>query len=108
MFWRNIAVPNELEIFVGTVDEKHIIGDRTNRVDSEKLAEKREWQEVVNEEQEIDEKKKSKGEITGYEITGGGERRSHFFMRNAVAGVTDGMAGKKWVETTQRGLRWGD
>ena len=108
MFWRDIAVPDELEIFVGTVDETYLIGDRTDRVNSEKLAKKGGWDEVVKEEKEKEKEGGSKGKITGGEITGEGERRSHFFMRNAVAGVTDGMPGNKWVETTQRGLRWGD
>ena len=105
MSWRDIDNPDELEVFVGTVDEQYLIGDRTKRVASEKLAEKGGWESVVQEEKEIDDEKRKNGEITGFEIAGGG-MGGHFFFRNAVRGVTDVLEGVKWVETTQRGLRW--
>ena len=92
-------------MFVGTVDEKYLIGDRTDRVHSDKLALKGGWKQVVEEEKVIDEEKKQKGEITGWELTTGG-RGGHFYMRNAIAGVTDVVEGKKWVESTDQKWTW--
>lgn len=107
MFWRDIAVKEEVEIFLGTVDEEHLIGNRTERVPSEQLAEKGGWGKLVEEEKKLDDESSKSGKPLRPCIIGRGGIRSHYYMRNAVAGVTDGMEGNTWVEVTQRGLKWG-
>ena len=77
---------------MGSVDERWLIGDRTNTVSSEELAQAGRWHEVLEKENDL-----------GRDIAA--PRAGNFFWRNAVKGVTDQtVAGKKWVEDTQRGL----
>lgn len=77
---------------MGSVDEQLLIGDRTERITSEELAKGGRWHEVLDEEGDV-----------GRDIAA--PRAGNFFWRNAVKGVTDqAVAGKKWVEDTQRGL----
>lgn len=49
--WRGDDVPEEIDIFPGTVDEAFLIGDRTARVDSKVLKEKRMWEQVLRKEE---------------------------------------------------------
>ena len=78
------------------MDEQLLIGDRTERITSEELAKGGRWQEVLEEEGDV-----------GRDIAA--PRGGNFFWRNAVKGVTDqAVAGKKWVEDTQRGLKISD
>lgn len=44
-------MPEEIDIFPGTVDEAFLIGDRTARVDSKVLKEKRMWEQVLRKEE---------------------------------------------------------
>lgn len=81
------------EICTGTLDEKWLIGDRTERVSSEELAKRGRWEEVVKEEGDL-----------GKELAA--PQAGYFFFRNAVAGVTDQKEhGARWVEDSQRGLQ---
>lgn len=84
-------MPEEIDIFPGTVDEAFLIGDRTARVDSKVLKEKRMWEQVLRKE-ERDSKLLDK-ELC---LPKGG----NFFFRNAIQGVTDtAKGGKRFVET---------
>lgn len=77
---------------MGSVDEKWLIGDRTDRVTSEELTKAGRWHKVLEEEDDL-----------GQDIAA--PRAGNFFWRNTVKGVTDqAVAGKKWVEDTQKGL----
>lgn len=90
--WRNARSEEEIEVCVGSVDEKWLIGDRTERITSESLAKAGAWHEMLEQEDAL-----------GRDIAA--PRAGNFFWRNAVKGVTDqAVAGKKWVEDTQRGL----
>ena len=80
-------------MLVGSIDEKWLIGDRTERVKSEDLAKASTWEELLQKEGDV-----------GRDICE--PRAGNFFFRNAVKGVTDRKigGGKTWVETTERGL----
>lgn len=94
--WRDENFAEKVEILVGTIDEVHLIGNRTARVKSKSLAEKGEWEEMLKEER----------------ITHQGlakelcvPSKGNFFFRNAVEGVTDmKIGGKRFVEDSALGL----
>ncbi len=92
-FWREDSA-QEIEICTGTVDEKWLIGDRTQRVSSEDLAKDGKWEELCREEGGL-----------GKAIAE--PRAGYFFWRNVIAGVTDrrSVDAKRWVEDTARGLQ---
>lgn len=95
--WRNVEQPEELELFVGTIDEIFLIGDRTSRVTSESLARPGKWTNVKQSEHE-DGRTRLGQDLC---IPKGG----NFFVRNAVAGVTDQpVEGVQYVEDTKKGL----
>ena len=48
--WRHEECPQEIELFLGSVDEKWLIGDRTERVSSEELAKDGAWEDVLRKE----------------------------------------------------------
>jgi len=97
MSFRREDSTEEIEICTGTVDEKWLIGDRTDRVSSESLAKEGMWEEVCREEGDL-----------GKAIAE--PRAGYFFWRNAIAGVTDqrSVDAKRWVEDTARGLQISD
>ena len=92
--WRHDECPQEIEILIGTIDEKWLIGDRTERVKSEDLANVGVWDKVLQEEGDI-------GKDLSYPAHG------NYFFRNAIKGVTDKKmgGGNTWVENTERGLK---
>jgi len=94
MSFRREDTAEEIEICTGTVDEKWLIGDRTQRVSSEDLAKDGKWEELCREEGGL-----------GKAIAE--PRAGCFFWRNAIAGVTDrrSVDAKRWVEDTARGLQ---
>lgn len=94
MTYRQEDSTQEIEICTGTVDERWLIGDRTERVSSEYLAKEGKWEEVCKEENGM-------GKAIAEPKAG------YFFWRNAIVGVTDRTFGdgKRWVEDTARGLQ---
>lgn len=90
--WRHEETPQEIELFLGSVDEKWLIGDRTERVSSEELAKDGAWDELVKKE--------------GYVGRDLCEPHGNYFFRNAVRGITDTKigSGTTWVEDTAKGL----
>ena len=95
--WRHDEFPTEIEILVGSIDEKWLIGDRTERVKSEDLTREGVWDEVLQSEGDV-------GKDICYPAHG------NYFFRNAIKGVTDRKlgGGKTWVENTERGLQLPD
>ncbi|KAL8787802.1 MAG: hypothetical protein Q9213_001989 [Squamulea squamosa] len=91
--WRSDETPDEVEMMIGSIDEKWLIGDRTEKVSSESLAEPGVFEKVLAADE---------GAV-GREIctpTGG-----QMFVRNAVGGATDvRLAGKRFVEVSQKKL----
>lgn len=95
--WRDERNTAEVELFVGTIDEVFLIGDRTTRVESHSLAGPGEWIEVLGKEDE--DGRTSLGQDLC--VPKGG----NFFFRNAVDGVTNRDLGGEWyVEDTAKGL----
>ena len=94
MSFRHENSAQEIEICTGTVDEKWLIGNRTERVSSEDLAKEGKLEEVCKEEGGL-----------GKAIAE--PRAGYFFWRNAIAGVTDHTTAnaKRWVEHTAKGLQ---
>ena len=92
--WRHEENPKEIEILLGTVDERWLIGDRTERVQSEDLTKPGAWEEMLRDEGDV-------GKDLCYPAYG------NSFFRNAVKGVTDRKlgGGKTFVENSERGLR---
>ena len=91
--WRSDETADEIEILSGTIDEKWLIGDRTEKVSSESLAEPGVFEKVLNADE---------GAL-GRELctpTGG-----QMFARNAIKGATDlKLAGKRFVEGSHKKL----
>ncbi|CAL8576937.1 hypothetical protein XPA_002799 [Xanthoria parietina] len=89
--WRSEATADEIEILIGTIDEKWLIGDRTEKVSSESLTEPGNFEKALD----------AEDGALGREIctpTGG-----QMFARNAIKGVTDmRLAGKRFVEVSQK------
>ncbi|KAL9582889.1 MAG: hypothetical protein Q9212_003034 [Teloschistes hypoglaucus] len=87
--WRSAAEPG-VEILIGTVDEKWLIGDRTEKVSSQSLTKEGAFEEVLNADE---------GAL-GRELctpTGG-----QMYVRNAIKGATDTrLVGKRFVEVSQ-------
>ena len=79
---------------VGTIDEKWLIGDRTERVKSEDLTKVGAWDEMLRDEGDV-------GKDLCYPACG------NSFFRNAIKGVTDRKlgGGKTFLENTSTGLR---
>lgn len=95
--WRDERRPEEVELFVGTIDEVFLIGDRSSRVESRSLVWQGKWTEVLRREDE--DGRTSLGQDLC--VPNGG----NFFFRNAVDGVTDRNLGGEWhVEDTAKGL----
>ncbi|KAL8975431.1 MAG: hypothetical protein Q9197_000329 [Variospora fuerteventurae] len=88
--WRSEERPDEIELFVGTIDEKWLIGDRTEKISSESLTEPGVFEKVLSADEGA----------FGREICT--PRAGQMFVRNAIKGVTDGkMGGKRFVEDSQ-------
>ncbi|KAL8695426.1 MAG: hypothetical protein Q9218_000004 [Villophora microphyllina] len=87
--WRSDAEPG-VEILIGTIDEKWLIGDRTEKVSSQSLTEQGAFEKVLNADE---------GAL-GRELctpTGG-----QMYMRNAIKGATDTrLVGRRFVEISQ-------
>ena len=91
-FW-NETTPEEFDIATGTVDEKWLIGDRTERVSSEELTIKGKWAELCKEEGQL-----------GKEIAE--PKAGCSFFTNAIIGVTDqGVLSRRWIENREKGLQ---
>ncbi|MCJ1269465.1 hypothetical protein MMC22_009357 [Lobaria immixta] len=89
--WGGDDVPEEIDIFPGTVDEAFLIGDRTAKVDSKVLKEKRMWEQVLR-------KEERDSKLLGRELCL--PKGGNFFFRNTIQGVTDtAKGGKRFVET---------
>jgi hypothetical protein len=84
-------VPDEIEITVGTIDEKWLIGDR-GKLSSESFGIEGAWKKVLEDEERTGVRQLAMDLCVP---TGG-----QCWMRNAIDGVTDGLdGGKKFVET---------
>lgn len=95
--WRDERNVEEVELFVGTVDEVFLIGDRTSRVESHSLAWQGKWIGVLRREDEDGRTSLGKDLCM--------PKGGNFFFRNAVDGVTDHNLGGEWyVEDTAKGL----
>ncbi|KAL8836516.1 MAG: hypothetical protein Q9205_000226 [Flavoplaca limonia] len=91
--WRSEATPDEIEILIGSIDEKWLIGDRTEKVSSESLTEPGNFEKVLN----------AKEGALGREICT--PMAGQMFMRNAIKGATDmRLGGKRFVEVSQKKL----
>ena len=78
---------------IGTIDEKWLIGDRTERVKSEDLTKVGAWDEMLRDEGDV-------GKDLCYPANG------NYYFRNAIKGVTDRKleGGKTFLENTSAGL----
>lgn len=77
---------------MGSIDEKWLIGDRTERIESEDLAKPGAWEEVLSKEGDV-----------GKDLCFPAHGNSYF--RNAVKGITDKPpGGKRWIENSEVGL----
>lgn len=95
--WRAVDQPEEVELFVGTIDEVFLIGDRSSRIESKSLSWEGKWVGVLRREEEDG----TTGMGHDLCVPSGG----NFWFRNAVEGVTDRNLGGKWyVEDTAKGL----
>ena len=97
--WRSDSTPDEIEVFVGSIDEEILIGDRTQRVSSQHLAEKGAWEKTLEEEKE--------GPVgTMLCVPANG----NFYFRNAIKSVTDVAigGGKRFVENTAAEMQMPD
>lgn len=75
---------------IGTIDEKWLIGDRTEKVSSQSLTEPGAFEKVLDAEE---------GAL-GREICT--PQAGQMFVRNAIKGVTDAkLVGKRYVEVSQ-------
>lgn len=91
--WRSDEETDAVEILLGTVDEKWLIGDRTEKVSSQSLTGQGVFEKVLN----ADEGAIGRDLCTP---TGG-----QMYVRNAIKGATDArLAGKRFVEVSQAGL----
>ncbi|KAL8854278.1 MAG: hypothetical protein Q9221_000992 [Calogaya cf. arnoldii] len=91
--WRSEATPGEIEMLIGTIDEKWLIGDRTEKVSSESLTEPGNFEKVLD----------SDEGALGREICT--PSAGQMFVRNAIKGATDvRMAGEGFVEVSQKKL----
>ncbi|KAI4144640.1 MAG: hypothetical protein LQ341_002605 [Variospora aurantia] len=84
--WRSEERPDVIELFVGTIDEKWLIGDRTEKVSSESLTEPGVFEKVLSADEGA----------FGREICT--PRVGQMFQRNAIKGVTDGKMGGKSLD----------
>jgi hypothetical protein len=93
--WRSNATPEELEITIGTIDEKWLIGDRS-KLSSEGFGISGAWKAVLEDEERTGVRRLAMDLCT--------PMAGQCWMRNAIGGITDGQdAGKKFVESG-RGL----
>jgi len=93
--WRSDATPEELEITIGTIDEKWLIGDRT-KLSSDSFGISGAWKALLEDEERTGVRQLAMDLCT--------PAAGQCWMRNAIAGITDGQdSGKKFVETG-RGL----
>ncbi|KAL9605164.1 MAG: hypothetical protein Q9219_000098 [cf. Caloplaca sp. 3 TL-2023] len=92
LVWRADETADEVEVFIGTIDEKWLIGDRTQRVSSQDLTDTGVFEKVLSADD---------GTI-GREICT--PQAGQMYVRNAIKGVTDGrLVGKRFVEVSQAG-----
>ena len=95
--WRSEEQADGVEILLGTVDETYLIGDRTEKVPSQSLTSKANFEKVLD----------SDDGALGREMclpTAG-----QMCVRNAIKGATDTrLVGKRFVEVTQTGLEVSD
>ena len=88
--WRADRAPDAIEFFIGTIDEKWLIGDRTNQVSSQSLTDPGVFEKVLDAEEGV----------MGREICT--PQAGQMYVRNAIKGVTDArIGGKMFVEVTQ-------
>ncbi|KAL8738392.1 MAG: hypothetical protein Q9181_000814 [Wetmoreana brouardii] len=88
--WRSPEVTDVIEILIGTIDEKWLIGDRTDKVSSESLTEKGVFEKVLNAEEG------AMGRDICTPLNG------QMFVRNAIKGATDArLVGPRYVEVSQ-------
>ncbi|KAI4206448.1 MAG: hypothetical protein LQ346_001074 [Caloplaca aetnensis] len=91
--WRSDETADEIEILIGTIDEKWLIGDRTEMVSSQSLTEPGVFEEVLASEE---------GAL-GREICT--PQAGQMFVRNAIKGATDArLVGKRFVEVSYKGM----
>ncbi|KAL8721263.1 MAG: hypothetical protein Q9225_002005 [Loekoesia sp. 1 TL-2023] len=88
--WRSEETPDELEILIGTIDEKWLIGDRTQQVSSQSLTNPGSFEKVLN----ADEGALGRDICT--------PQAGQMYVRNAIKGATDmRLAGTRFVEVSQ-------
>ncbi|KAI4157143.1 MAG: hypothetical protein L6R39_000740 [Caloplaca ligustica] len=88
--WRSEETRDEIEILIGTIDEKWLIGDRTEKVSSQNFTEPGVFEKVLDAEE---------GAL-GREICT--PRAGQMYVRNAIKGATDArLVGKRFVEVSQ-------
>ncbi|KAL8994512.1 MAG: hypothetical protein Q9169_005541 [Polycauliona sp. 2 TL-2023] len=91
--WRSEATVDEIEILIGSIDEKWLIGDRTEKVSSESLTEPGNFEKV------LDAEEGALGRELCTPLAG------QMFVRNAIKGATDvRLGGKRFVEVSQKKL----
>ncbi|KAL9006637.1 MAG: hypothetical protein Q9188_000597 [Gyalolechia gomerana] len=88
--WRSEETADEIELFIGTIDEKWLIGNRTEQVSSQSLTDEKTFEEVLS----ADEGALGRDICT--------PAAGQMYLRNAVKGATDvRLAGKRFVEVSQ-------
>ncbi|KAI4093194.1 MAG: hypothetical protein LQ344_003021 [Seirophora lacunosa] len=87
ILWRSEENAEEIDLFIGSIDEKWLIGDRTEKVSSESLTEPGVFEKVLS----ADEGALGRAICT--------PQMGQMFVRNAIKGVTDArLVGKRFVE----------
>ncbi|KAL8942070.1 MAG: hypothetical protein Q9216_001882 [Gyalolechia sp. 2 TL-2023] len=95
--WRSEEAADEIELLIGTIDEKWLIGDRTEQVSSQSLTDKETFEKVLSEDDGV----------LGREICT--PEAGQMYVRNAIKGVTDmRLVGKRFVEVTQAKMEIAD
>ncbi|KAL8843524.1 MAG: hypothetical protein Q9170_000028 [Blastenia crenularia] len=88
--WRSEETDDEIELFIGTIDEKWLIGDRTEKVSSQSLTDKGTLEKVLDADE---------GAL-GREICT--PETGQMYIRNAIKGATDArLVGTRYVEVSQ-------
>ncbi|KAI4191505.1 MAG: hypothetical protein L6R41_000039 [Letrouitia leprolyta] len=88
--WRSENTAGEIELFIGTIDEKWLIGNRTEQVPSQSLTDKNTFEKVLSED----------NGALGRDICT--PEAGQMYLRNAIKGATDmRLVGKRFVEVSQ-------
>lgn len=88
--WRSDETADEIELFIGTIDEKWLIGNRAEQVSSQSLTDKNTFDRVLSEDD---------GAL-GRDICT--PAAGQMYLRNAIKGATDmRLVGKRFVEVSQ-------